>query len=169
MSVSGSLGAHPMMCGLMLLVAGCYGYTGASLDSVRVGEPVRARISGAQAERLEPILGNTGRTIEGQLLEKDDSGIVVAVASPVSSEGSATVLRAYQRVAVSRADLQEVEIRHLDRARTTIAIVGATAAAAVAFAAVSQIVQLGSGGNRSNTNKNRVPIAVTIIRIPLRR
>ena len=158
-----------MICGLMLLVAGCYGYSGATIETLSVGQPVRARISGAQAERLEPVLGNAGRIVEGELLEKADSSLTIAVATPISSEGSVSVSRAYQRVAIPRADLQEIEVRHLDRGRTSLAVVGAAAGVAAAFAAVSQVVQLGEGGGRPNPNRSRVPTPVPLFRIRLNR
>lgn len=161
MLISGR-GKLPMMCGLMLLVGACYGYAGASMETVRVGQPVRARISGAQAERLEPVLGNTGRTVEGELLEKADSAVVIAVATPVSTEGSVALTRAYQRIEIPRADLQDIEVRHLDRARTSLAVLGAVGGVAAAFAAVSQVVQLGGGGSRSSPNKSRIPTPVPI-------
>lgn len=151
----------------MLLLAGCYGYSGATMETVRVGEPVRARVSGAQAERLEPVLGNIGRVVEGDLIEKADSTLTIAVATPVSVEGGATLSRAYQRIEIPRADLQELEVRHLDRTRTSLAAVGVAAGAAAAFAAVSQVVQLGQGGGRSNTNKSRVPMPLPLFRFRL--
>jgi len=153
----------------LALLAGCYGYSGATIETVRVGQPVRARVTGAQAERLEPVLGNTGRVVEGQLLEKADSALTIAVATPLSSEGSVTLSRAYQRIEIPRADLQEIEVRHLDRTRTSLALLGAAAGAAAAFAAVSQVVELGSGGGRSNTNKSRLPVSVPLFRLRLSR
>lgn len=156
-------------CGLMLLLAGCYGYNGATVETVRVGEPVRARVSGAQAERLEPVLGNTGRVLEGELIDKGDSALTIAVATPMSSEGGTTQSRAYQRIEIPRSDLQEIEVRHLDRTRTSLAVAGVAAGAAAAFAAVSQVVQLGQGSGRSNTNKSRVPLPLPLFRFRLSR
>jgi hypothetical protein len=151
------------ICGLMLLLAGCYGYGAATMETVRVGQPVRARVSGAQAERLEPVLGNTGRDVEGQLIDKADSALTIAVATPVSSEGGTTLSRAYQRIEIPRADLQEIEVRHLDKTRTSLAVAAAAAGAAAAFGAVSQVIQLGSGSSRSNPNKSRVPVRLPLV------
>lgn len=164
MSVCGKGGrGRCLICGLIVLGTGCYSYATASMESVQVGQPVRARVSGAQAERLEPILGSTDRTVQGQLLEKSDSAVTIAVARPLSAEASATVARAYQRIEVPRADVQEIEIRHLDRFRTSLAVVGAAAGVAAAFAAVSQVIQLGEGGSRSNSNKERIPAGFPLV------
>lgn len=151
----------------MFLLAGCYGYSAATVETVRVGQPVRARVSGAQAERLEPVLGDIGRVVEGQLLDKADSALTIAVATPVSSEGATSLSRAYQRIEIPRAELQEIELRHLDRTRTSLAVVAAAAGAAAAFGAVSQVVQLGSGSSRSNPNRMRLPVATPLFRFRL--
>lgn len=156
------------LCGLVLAAAGCYRYSAASFESLRIGEPVRARISGAQAERLEPILGFTDRSIEGELLEKADTELVMAVATQLSPEASAGVSRVYQRIAIPRSDLQDIEIRRLDRTRTSLAALGAVVGVAAAAAAVSQAIELGQGGSRPNPNKTRLP-ARPIIRIQLSR
>jgi len=157
-----------MLSGFVLSVMGCYRYSAASVESLRIGEPVRARISGQQAERLEPILGYTDRSIEGELLEKADSDIVIAVATTLSPEASAGVARVHQRIAIPRSALEEVEIRQLDRARTSLAAAIAAAGVAVAAAAVSQAIQLGQGGSRPNPNKTRLP-GRPVIRIQLTR
>lgn len=157
------------LCGLLFAGAGCYRYSASSVESLRIGESVRARISGAQAERLEPVLGYTDRSIEGDLLEKADSALVIAVATPLSSEASAGVSRAYQRIAIPRNDLQEIEIRRLDRTRTSLAVVGATVGVAAVVVGVSQAIQLGQSGSRPNPTKNRLPARATLIRIRLTR
>lgn len=160
---------RPAIGSVIVLGSGCYSYSGAAMETVRVGQPVRARISGAQAERLEPVLGNVGRLVEGQLLEKGDSALTIAVATPVSTEGSVTLSRAYQRIVIQRGDLQELEVRHLDRGRTSLALLGAAVGVAAAAATVSQVIQLGESGSRSNTNKSRAPLPIPIFQLRLSR
>ena len=166
---NGCRGSRSLISGFLLLIAGCYSYSGAALESVRVGQGVRARISGSEAERLEPVLGNSDRTVEGQLLEKGDSAVVVSVATPLSTEANAAVSQAVQRIEIPRADLEQIEVRHIDRFRTSVLVLGGIAGAAAAVAAVSQVVQLGGGGSRSNPNKTRVPTGIPLLLVRLSR
>jgi hypothetical protein len=122
-----------------------------------VGEQVRVRVSGAQAERLEPVLGMTDREIEGQLLEESDSTIVLSVPRPLAAEGGATFERAHQRVIIPRADLQDLERRKLDKTRTSLLVGAGVAVVSFGIAAVSGGIEVGSGGSRGNPQRSTVP------------
>ena len=155
---------------LLPALAACYTYRGATIESARVGEPVRARISGAEAERVAEILGRDDRYLEGELLERTDSTVLIAVPSTTGAEGGA-ITRAYQRIQVPRTGVQEVELRELDRVKTTGAVLAVTAgvAAAVtgAMAAVGNPSRDGKG--RENPEDFRPPIYnIRLLSIPLR-
>ena len=152
---------------LLLGAAGCYSYSLTPVDRLSVGEPVRARITGAEAERLEPILGSSGREVEGPLLEMQDSGIVVAVSSTVSTEGGMSATRAYQRISIPRSELEEVQVRHLDGFRTGVLVAGGAVGVAAIFAAASGAISLGTGQGKGNSNKSREPSPLPILRLRL--
>jgi hypothetical protein len=151
--------------------SGCYSYALVRPDAATVGQNVRARVSGAEAERLEPVLGITGREIEGELLQQGDSSVVLAVMMPFATVGGAAPERVHQRIVIPRAELQELQVRQLDRSRTTLAIGAAVVVVGVAIAASTGAIELGSGGSRGNPNETRIPASVALplplFRIPI--
>jgi hypothetical protein len=150
--------------GLMALaLSACYSYTAAPPSGGRIGERVRVRISGAEADRLESALGQSGRTIEGELLEQADSGIALGVALPYQLDGPTMGSRAQQRIAIPWAELQEIELRRLDKVRTSL-LVGAGVAAVAAIAASSGSSLLGGGSGGGSPNEGRVPVMAPLLR-----
>src|SRR3982750_969438 len=109
---------------MALALSACSSYTAAPPSGGRIGERVRVRISGAEADRLESTLGQSGRTIEGELLEQADSGIALGVALPYQLDGPTMGSRAQQRIAIPRAEVQELELRRLDKGRTALPVGG---------------------------------------------
>jgi hypothetical protein len=155
---------------LLPALAACYTYREASIESARIGEPVRARISGAEAERVAEILGRDDRYLEGELLERTDTTLLIAVPSTTGAEGG-SVTRAYQRIQVPRTGVQEVELRELDRLRTTGAVV--VVAAGVSAAVVGALSAIGKpnddGKGRPNPEDFRPPIYnIRLLSIPVR-
>ena len=150
-------------CALCAISTGCYSYVTVPPGSGTVGEQVRVRVSGAQAERLEPVLGMTDREIEGQLLEQSDSSIVLSVPRPLAAEGGATFERAHQRVVIPRADLQEIDWRKIDKTRTSllvgVGVVGVATAVAVAMGGI----EIGSGGDRGTSQRSTVPVNAPVM------
>ena len=148
-------------------LAGCYSYTVVPPQDATVGQGVRARVTGAQAEQLEPVLGMTNREIEGQLIEQHDSSIVLSVAIPLSTAGGGSIERGHQRIVIPRTELQELQLRHLDRTRTSLLVGAGIGAVAVAVAASAGKIDLGQGGSRGNPNREVLPIPLTLLRVPL--
>ena len=158
MALGSSLGA----------LSACFSYVAAPPSGARVGERVRIRVSGAQAERLEPVLGMTDRNIEGDLLEQLDSSITLGVPLPAVSASGIPAARPQQRIVVPRADVQEVELRRLDKLRTSLLIGGAVAGvAAIAVAKGSSL--LGGSGATGSPNESRLPRGTPFVmwRIPV--
>ena len=147
-----------------LWLSGCYSYTLVPARDAAVGQSVRVRVSGAQAERLEPVLGNTGREVEGELLDQQDSNVVISVTMPLSTAGGGVVDRARQRIVIPRSELQELHVRRLDRGRTSLAVAAAVAVTATAVAASTGAIRLGSSGSRGNPNREQIPLP--LLRIP---
>lgn len=150
-------------------LVGCYSYTVVPPNDVTVGQGVRARITGAQAEQLEPVLGMTNREVEGELIEQHDSSIVLSVAMPLSTMGGGSTERGHQRIIIPRTELQELQLRHLDRTRTSLLVGAGVAAVAVAVAASAGKIDLGQGGSGGNPNREVLPIPLTLLRVPIGR
>jgi hypothetical protein len=148
---------------LCAMASGCYSYIAVPPSGGTVGEQVRVRVSGGQAERLEPVLGMTDREIEGQLLEQSDSSIVLSVPLPLPATGGAALERAHQRIIIPRSDLQEVERRKLDKTRTSLLVGAGVVALATVIAASTGAIELGSGGSRGSPNESRVPARAPLL------
>ena len=159
-----SRSVHAFTLGVLCLVAGgCYSYVAAPSTGARIGEQVRVRVSGAQADRLEQVLGVNDRNIEGELLEQADGSVVLGVALPVPGQSGTTLERAQQRITIDRAELQDIELRRLDKLRTTLLVGGAVAAVA-AIAATTGSSLLGGSGASGSPNENRAPRGLTLLR-----
>ena len=148
-------------------LSACYTYTAVPPSGARVGERVRVRVSGAEADRLEPLIGQNERTIEGEVLEQADSSIALGVALLAASDATSLSSRPQQRIVIPRAALQELELRRLDKVRTSL-LVGAGVAAVAAIAASSGSSLLGGGGNGGSPNEHRVPRAPPVLTWRLR-
>jgi hypothetical protein len=155
------------------LLSACYTYRVVPLDEVPVGSSVRARISAGEAEKLEALIGRDDRVLEGDVIEKPNGSLLLAVSGVVGME-SGTVQRAHQRVEVPRSGLLEVELRKLDRWKT--AGITAVAAGALTYVAIAQFnaqKEPKGGPGKGNPEDQVVPYAararVPIFSIPLGR
>jgi hypothetical protein len=91
------------------------------------GMSVRAHVSGATAEQIEPLLGiSSARMLDGRLIDNRGDTLIVEVPAVLRAEIGSSLQTLYQRIAIPRTGLYELETRKLDRARTTI-VAGATA------------------------------------------
>lgn len=152
----------PVVCAAL---SACYSYTTLPPGTTPVGERVRVRVSGAEAERLEPVLGLTDREIEGELLEQADSTVSLEVPLPMPLQGGGTLAeRAHQRIIIPRTDLQEIQLRRLDRTRTTLLVGAGVAGVAAIVAASTGTIQIGSGGSRGNPNEMRAGPLVPLLK-----
>jgi hypothetical protein len=119
-------------------------------------------VSGAEAERLEPLLGAGDRRIEGELLEQGDSGIALGVALPSPTQPDALSRRPQQRIEIPKTELQEMQLLRLDKLRTSL-LIGGVAAIAVAIAASKGSSLLGSGNSGGGANEDRIPVFVPLM------
>jgi hypothetical protein len=148
---------------LAATLSACYAYTAAPPSGARVGERVRVRVSGAEADRLEPTLGSSGRSIEGDLLEVADSSIALSVALPYQLDATTMPSRAQQRIVIPRAELQQLELRRLDKVRTSL-LIGVGVAGVVAIAASKGSSLIGGSGGGGSPNERRVPVMAPLLR-----
>jgi hypothetical protein len=142
---------------VLFSISGCYSYSAVGLDRARVGERVRARVTAEQAQHLGSVLGREDRLVDGELLEIGDSDVTVAVPSTIAAEGLG-VTRAYQRIAIPRSALLELELRRLDRVRTGLAVGAGTAVAASLAIGAFSIVHAQDSPGRGGSDKMRIPV-----------
>ncbi|MFL5613581.1 MAG: hypothetical protein ACJ796_07975 [Gemmatimonadaceae bacterium] len=154
-------GAAALGAAWWLAASGCYSYAALPPEGARAGEHVRIRVSGAEAERLEPLLGAGDRRIEGELLEQGDSGIALGVALPSPTQPDALSRRPQQRIEIPKTELQEMQLLRLDKLRTSL-LIGGVAAIAVAIAASKGSSLLGSGNSGGGANEDRIPVFVPL-------
>lgn len=146
-------------CALLAALSGCYSYAAVSPDDVQPGTTVRARITPAEAERVGEVIGREPRVLEGALIEREPTSILLEVTSGSSVAGTQPQ-RFRQRLRVERPNLLEMEVRRLDPWRTA----GVVAAAGVVFGYVA-VSAFGDGGGAPGSGKgggdnNRLPLVV---------
>src|SRR5919202_4732287 len=139
----------PRILALVLsLLAGCYTYAPIDPGAVAPGTSIRVRVSGAGADRLEPLLGTSGaRVLSGVFVDSRADTMIVQVPSVVAAEVGSSLQPLYQRVSIPRGDVLELETRRLNRGRTA-ALAGA-AAVTITAAVVSAV--------RSDRGKEQLP------------
>ena len=106
----------------------CYTYAPAPADlsTVTTGKLVRARISGEQAERVQPLIGREAKQLDGTLVGTNADSILIEVPSTARTVtgGGQEVL--HQRLSISRSGITEMQVKTLSRGRTAaVAVIGA--------------------------------------------
>jgi len=116
-----------LLIGLPLLAA-CYTYAPIDPIMAHPGMSVRAHVSGATAEQIEPVLGiSNARLVSGRLIDNRGDTLIVEVPAVFRAEIGSSIQTLYQRIAIPRTGLHELETRQVDRVRTT----AVTAASAI--------------------------------------
>ncbi|MGH7466628.1 MAG: hypothetical protein ACRENP_01445 [Longimicrobiales bacterium] len=122
-----------LLCSLLAITA-CYSYRPAELATVPAGTSVRARISAAEAERVESLLGRSdARVLEGVLVQADGESFLIQVPTTARQAPGGGMEVLHQRLSVPRAGLVELELKQLNRPRT-YGLVGFGVAAAAYLA-----------------------------------
>ena len=140
----------------LVMASACYSYTALPPSGPKLGERVRVRVSGSEAERLESVVGLRDRSLEGDLLEQGDSSIALAVPLPISQQGGSFDQPPQQRIVIPRAEVQDVQLRRLDRLRTSL-LVGGVVAGVAAIAVGKGSTLLGNRGPGGSPNETRLP------------
>jgi hypothetical protein len=115
-------------------------YTYAPIDGVRAqpGTNIRARVSAATAEQIEPLLGvEDARQLRGLVIANGGDTLIVQVPTTVRTPVGSTMHTLQQRVSIPRAGILELEESRLDRTRTTALAVAGVAAVATVVARIA--------------------------------
>lgn len=123
---------------------GCYSYTRVQAGEVQPGTTVRARISAAAGDRVAPLLGEAPRVLTGKVISDVRDTVIVEVPHVTQAEIGSSVQTLHQRVALSKGEVIEWEIRSLNRPRT-YALAGGLTAGAIALLIKSLGGEPGSG------------------------
>jgi hypothetical protein len=153
---------------LLVALSGCYTYTTLPPSGPRIGEQLRVRVSGTEAERLESVVAVRNRAVEGELVGEGDSSLVLALPLPGASAEGTFSQQAQQRIVIPRAAVQGVEVRRLDKLRTSV-LIGTAVVAVAAVVVAKGTTLLGSNGPGSGPNENRVPLGSPALkwRVPI--
>jgi hypothetical protein len=113
---------------------GCYRYAPATLETVPLGTEVRALVSTERELALRDSLGLSVHPLHGTLVEREAGRVLLAVRTAVGSPafGSQPL---YQHVGLTPQDVLRVDVRRLQRGKTT--------ALALAVASAATLVTLG--------------------------
>jgi hypothetical protein len=142
---------------------GCYTYMPATLETVPDGARVRALITPAAEQRLQPF-GVRGTLLAGDLQGRTGDSLSLLVPSvPMSSSPESRLL--YQQVVVSSSDILRLDVRRVDGFRTGVAVgVAAVAAGFITVQALGGWVGATSGGDGSGPPES---VRGWVLRIPI--
>lgn len=131
---------------LLPFAAACYRYAPVDTHALQPGMSVRARVTGATAEQIEPLLGmSDARLLNGRIITADADALIVEVPAVYRAEIGSSIQTLHQRVTIPRSGLLEMETRTLDRFKTTI-VAGAAAAVLGAYILKSTVLDPGKEG-----------------------
>ena len=149
----------------VLATSGCHTLRPVIVDDLAPGQTVKARITGAFADSLSPILLRDARDFEGVVVENTGSAILMEI--PV--EQRLTGLRfetLSQRVQIPDAAFVDLEVKEFNRGRT-LGVVGLAVVAAGAFL-LAQFNKQGGGASTGGPGGPEDAISSRpMIRIPL--
>jgi hypothetical protein len=126
---------RPIATLLLVLHAGtaCYRYTPADPGDITPGSTVRVRMNDAQTRRFAGIVPEDRRVVEGTVVLQRPDTMLIDVAIHTDVRGT-RVESLNQRIDLPRDGLIEVELRELDRGKTSLVLGGATLLVTLAIA-----------------------------------
>jgi hypothetical protein len=133
-----------VLLGAALAASGCYTYKPMEIERASPGETLRVRLTQAQADLIPDIPLAEGRLLDGTLVARSGSSMMVETTVGVN-DASRGMRALKQRISVPLSEVQEVSLKRLDRGKTTLLSV---AAGAVVVAVIVLENQGGSGSNQ---------------------
>ncbi len=146
-------------------VGACYSYVPAELDGVIPGEEVRLTVTREAAERLQPALATSDRTLEGEVVRTEPGSLWLNVTTSRRQSGF-QFERMGQTVHFDSGEFLDIELKTLHKHRTYAAVgTAAVAVAAIAWAALGG----DAGGKKVHPPGDGVGDDLSPWRIPLLR
>ena len=112
---------------LVVALTGCYTYATIDPATTQPGASVRARINAQTADQLEPLLGMETRILTGLVIATAPDTMIIEVPTAASASSGGSIVKLKQRVSVPKSGMLELESRTLNKGRTAIVAVGASA------------------------------------------
>lgn len=138
---------------LVPVLAACYTYAPIESATVQPGMSVRARISAATAEQIEPLLGTTdARLLSGVVVGNLRDTLTMEVPTTARTLVGRSMQTLKQRVTIPRSAVLDLEQSTLDRVRTTavasaaLVIVGSVVIRAIISDPGKEPIPGGGGG-----------------------
>ncbi len=118
------MSARAVLLTLLTLTApGCYAHHPVPFSAAPSGEVVRVHLSDEGVRRMEETFGVRQRQIQGELLTAAPDHLLLAF-TPPAPPGARGVSSTRREFRISPGQVSEVEVRELDRKRTTALFVG---------------------------------------------
>lgn len=154
---------------LTLASAGCYSYQPVTQARLAPEQEVRLQLTAVAVDRLRNGANEERRllqdfTVSGQVVSVSADSVVVSVPTTTVPDAGARAVTFRQPLPLARSEVQQVELRTLDRKRTTITsiVVGGLAIAAA-------VIAIERGGEASGTtppiggpNEIRIPLLLRV-------
>ena len=131
---------------LPFMISACYTYRPVTASVAPTGVRVKASLSDAGRVSVAPFVGAGVTFVEGEVLDSDATSVTIALAS-VKRQGEQATGWSGERLTLQRSDIAMMGERSLSRSRTSWAVAGLSAAAAIAvMAAQGTLRGIGGGG-----------------------
>lgn len=102
-----------------VLTVGCYTYTPVNPNAALSGQRTRVDLTEAGSFAVASFIGPYGRSLEGRITQKDDSGMVVSVTQLTRRSGVEETWRG-ESVRVPNSAVESVSLPKLSRVRSTL-------------------------------------------------
>jgi len=143
----------------------CYSYQPIQLSEIKPNTSVRVQLTGMAVEQLRSGKNNEARLLEdfsvsGNISRLTGDSVVLSVQTTQSSDAMTRPVTFYQPLPLARSDFRSVEVRKLDRKRTTITsvVLGALAVSAATYAIIHGGEASGTTPPNGGPNEVRVPL-----------
>lgn len=124
-----------VMAGLFA-AGGCYHYLPSSPQEVVAGQAVRLRLTGDEAAKYTDLRLSDPRLLEGTVVDRSGSGVMLD--ATVGVNNAETGSRALtQRLNIPLAGVLDVELKELDRTKTSFLVGGSAVLAGLVIGKVS--------------------------------
>jgi hypothetical protein len=151
--------------GLLLGSAGCYRNVPVELTQVAPGTSIRAHLTAVAQDRMrtEQAPGAGRVMLSGKLVRTTTDSVILGVESTVM-EANVRTRTFYTDVPLLKSDVRTIELRQLDRRRTTLTVIG------LGLGAIAGVlIALDYGGSSTGTvnpgpgvPETRIPLGIRI-------
>ena len=141
----------------LLSATGCYHYQAYSPQEVGVGQAVRLRLTADEAAKYSDLRLSDPRLVEGKVVDRSATGFMLDATVGVNSAQVGT--RALtQRLSIPTSGVIDVELKTLDRTKTSLVVGSAAAVGVVALLKAGGAFGGSDTPGTDNPEARRIPI-----------